>query len=104
MSKNKFKILNDLNKNVFAIRLSNKSQFIKMTTYALDAEMFINEIKKYKELWSLSCDGYRFKAKDKQLAWANVARAFIPDFDTMKEVEKGEVCKLIYRPVTLNGN
>lgn len=75
-----------------------------MTTYALDAEMFINEIKKYKELWSLSCDGYKFKAKDKQLAWANVARAFIPDFDSMKEVEKGEVCKLIYRPVKLNGN
>ncbi|XP_045454005.1 uncharacterized protein LOC123663361 [Melitaea cinxia] len=67
-----------------------------MTTYALDAETFINEIKKYKELWSLSCDGYKFKAKDKQLAWANVAKAFIPDFDSMKEVEKAEVYRKLH--------
>ncbi|CAH2093431.1 unnamed protein product [Euphydryas editha] len=62
-----------------------------MTTYALDAESFINEIKKHKEIWNVSGDGYKFKWKDKQLAWMKVAKAFIPDFDSMKEVEKAEV-------------
>ncbi|XP_047538223.1 uncharacterized protein LOC125071857 [Vanessa atalanta] len=67
-----------------------------MTTYSLDAETFINEIKKHKELWDVSSDGYRYKTKDKQTAWANVARVFITDFDNMKDVEKTEVYRKLH--------
>lgn len=64
-----------------------------MTTYSLDAEGFISEIKKYRELWDVGSEGSRFKSTAKRAAWSKVARVFISDFDSMNDVEKIEVCK-----------
>ncbi|CAH0713469.1 unnamed protein product, partial [Brenthis ino] len=67
-----------------------------MTTYSLDAETFINEIKKHRELWDLSSDGNRYKSIVKQCAWSKVARVFIPDFDNMKDLEKLDVFRKLH--------
>lgn len=63
-----------------------------MTSYCLDVESFISEVKKYPEIWNINCDGHRFKSK-KQNAWADIARVFISDFEEIPEKEKNDVCK-----------
>lgn len=63
-----------------------------MSSYCLDVESFISEVKKYPELWDVNSEEYRFKKK-KQQAWAQVAKLFINDFDELPYKEKLDVCK-----------
>lgn len=67
-----------------------------MTTYSLDAETFINEIKKYQELWGAGSEGHRYKSAVKRRAWSEVARMFITDFDSMNELEKFDVFRKLH--------
>ncbi|XP_075984027.1 uncharacterized protein LOC142981801 [Anticarsia gemmatalis] len=61
-----------------------------MSSYCLDVEMFISEVKKYPEIWDVNSEEYRFKSK-KQQAWAEIAKLFITDFDHLPEKEKLDV-------------
>lgn len=63
-----------------------------MSSYCLDVESFISEVKKYPEIWDINCDGHRFKSK-KQNAWAEIARVFISDFEEIPDKERIGVCK-----------
>lgn len=63
-----------------------------MSSYSLDVETFISEVKKYPEIWDTNCEDHRFKSK-KQNAWAEIARVFITDFDEIPNKEKIDVCK-----------
>ncbi|XP_026749495.1 uncharacterized protein LOC113510243 [Galleria mellonella] len=66
-----------------------------MSSYSLDVEMFISEVKKYPEIWDLHNEDYRFKNK-KQRAWAEIARVFITDFDDMPEIDKIDVYRKLH--------
>lgn len=63
-----------------------------MSSYCLDVENFISEVKKYPEIWDSNSEDNRYKAK-KQRAWTEIARVFIPEFDDIPAVEKIDVCK-----------
>lgn len=63
-----------------------------MSSYCLDVELFISEVKKYPEIWDVNSEAYRFKTK-KQQAWGAIAKLFISDFDDLPDKEKLDVCK-----------
>ncbi|KAM3955761.1 uncharacterized protein ACR2FA_010317 [Aphomia sociella] len=66
-----------------------------MSSYSLDVELFISEVKKYPEIWDLHSEDNRFKNK-KQRAWAEIARVFITDFDEMPEIDKIDVYRKLH--------
>ncbi|XP_069357033.1 uncharacterized protein [Maniola hyperantus] len=69
---------------------------IKMSTYSLDAEKFISEIKKHKQLWDVDADGKPYRSGVKEKAWCAVARVFIQDFDSLTSLEQAEVYRKLY--------
>lgn len=66
-----------------------------MSSYSLDVETFISEVKKYPEIWDTNCEDHRFKSK-KQNAWAEIARVFITDFDEIPNKEKIDVYRKLH--------
>ncbi|XP_023938063.1 uncharacterized protein LOC112045908 isoform X2 [Bicyclus anynana] len=67
-----------------------------MSTYSLDAEKFIAEIRKHRQLWDVDEGGRPFRNRAKEKAWRAVARVFIQDFDTLSETELAEVYRKLY--------
>ncbi|XP_041972448.1 uncharacterized protein LOC121728350 [Aricia agestis] len=64
-------------------------------SYALDAEAFISEVKKYPQIWNMTGEGSK-KGSRKGDAWEAVARVFIPDLETMSEADKFEVYRKLH--------
>ncbi|CAH2268841.1 uncharacterized protein LOC120627803 isoform X1 [Pararge aegeria] len=69
---------------------------VNMSTYSLDAEKFIAEIKKHRELWDVDSKGKPFRNSAKEKAWCAVARVFIQDFDALTKPEQAEVYRKLY--------
>lgn len=62
-----------------------------LTQYTLVTDEFIDEVKKYPEIWNLSCES---KKDVKQEAWINISRALVYNYDELTQEEKVDVCKL----------
>jgi len=60
-----------------------------------DIELFIAEIKKYLEIWNLSCESYHDRVK-KRSAWINICREFCEGFDEKEDTIKNEISKNTY--------
>ncbi|CAL1678899.1 unnamed protein product [Lasius platythorax] len=62
---------------------------------SLDIELFIEEIKKYPEIWNVAAEEYHDRTK-KRSAWIDICRVFCDGFDEKNERDKNEICnKLI---------
>lgn len=70
-----------------------------MTSYSMDIEMFISEVKKYPEIWNNNSEDSRSPMRRFQ-AWTEIARLFIDDFDDLSELEKNDVCEYRHDPWT----
>ncbi|KAJ8711236.1 hypothetical protein PYW07_008478 [Mythimna separata] len=66
-----------------------------MSSYCLDVESFISEVKKYPEIWDINSEDHRFKSK-KQNAWAEIARVFISDFEEIPDKERIDVYRKLH--------
>ncbi|XP_078048306.1 uncharacterized protein LOC144475855 isoform X1 [Augochlora pura] len=62
---------------------------------ALDIELFIEEVKKFPEIWNVAAEEYHDRTK-KRSAWLEICRIFYDKFDERHERDKNEICnKLI---------
>ncbi|CAH2052680.1 unnamed protein product, partial [Iphiclides podalirius] len=64
-------------------------------TQSLDVQLFICQVAKHPEIWDLNSEGNRHR-RSKQRAWAQIARVFMADFDSMPDREKREVYKKLH--------
>jgi hypothetical protein len=53
----------------------------------LDVELFVEEMKKYPEIWDINCEQYRDKNK-KGAAWIHVCEVFHNNFKEKTDEEK----------------
>lgn len=60
----------------------------------IDIELFIGEVKNYKEIWNVADENYHDRTK-KRSAWINICRVFFPSFDDKDEKERNDICKYI---------
>ncbi|KAG5865558.1 hypothetical protein JTB14_000696 [Gonioctena quinquepunctata] len=65
-----------------------------MADRELDIEFFIEEIKKYPEIWSVSDENYHDRTK-KRSAWTNICCLFIDNFEQKDDKARNEIYKLI---------
>jgi hypothetical protein len=61
----------------------------------LEVELFIEGIKKYSEIWDITCEQYRDKSK-KRAAWINVCNIFHNNFKEKTDEEKNNIGKYDY--------
>ncbi|XP_076656101.1 uncharacterized protein LOC143360834 [Halictus rubicundus] len=62
----------------------------------LDIELFIEEVKKYPEIWNVAAEEYHDKTK-KRSAWLQVCRAMYDNFDEKHEKDKNEMCTALIK-------
>lgn len=58
----------------------------------LDIGMFIDEIKKYPEIWNAASEDYHVRAK-KKIAWMNISRIMCENFEEKDDRDKNVICK-----------
>lgn len=63
-----------------------------MADRELDIEFFIEEIKKYPEIWNVSDENYHDRRK-KRAAWTNICCLFSDNFEQKDDKERNEICK-----------
>lgn len=60
----------------------------------IDVELFIEEVKKYPELWDVSCSDYKDKVK-KRNAWIEICSVFCEGFKEKEEKDKCDIGKFL---------
>lgn len=69
-----------------------RSNSTRVILEELDAELFIDEVKKYPEIWDINSEENRDKKK-KSVAWEIICEKFCPNFRQKTEEEKQELVR-----------